>query len=120
VEFDDTAPTTDISLAELSRPRREFKEDAKKNNMLCGRKLKEKNKKKDAKLTNWFNPLHMASARYRRGACRSAMETKRDRAGGTKAQYQHLLEAHRASCRALDRPRGEGAGCFEVEGVCSA
>jgi hypothetical protein len=57
VEVDETAPATDITLAELSRPRREFKEDTKKGNKRCGRKQKEKNKKKDAKLTNWFNPF---------------------------------------------------------------
>jgi hypothetical protein len=57
VKFDETVPTTDIPLAELSRPHQEFKEDAKKNNTLWGRKLKEKNKKQDTKLTNWFNPF---------------------------------------------------------------
>ena len=44
-------------MAELSRPRRQYNEDSKKNNGPCGRKRKEKNKKKDSKLTNWFNPF---------------------------------------------------------------
>ncbi|KAJ7467330.1 hypothetical protein B0H11DRAFT_1814098, partial [Mycena galericulata] len=54
VDVDDNA---DITQAEVSRPRRQFKEDAKKNKKPNRRKQKEKNKKRDSKLTNWFHPL---------------------------------------------------------------
>ncbi|KAJ7114985.1 hypothetical protein C8R44DRAFT_881033 [Mycena epipterygia] len=54
VDYDRNANT---SLAEVSCPRRQFKEDTKKNKKLSGRKQKEKNKKRDSKLTNWFHPL---------------------------------------------------------------
>jgi hypothetical protein len=57
VAVDETGRSTDVTMAELSRPRRQFEEDAKKNNKPSGRKLKEKNKKKDAKLTNWAHPF---------------------------------------------------------------
>jgi hypothetical protein len=56
VERDETGPR-DKLLPEHSRPHRQFKEDLKKNNKLCGRKQKEKNKKRDAKLHNWAHPL---------------------------------------------------------------
>ncbi|KAJ6632261.1 hypothetical protein B0H10DRAFT_1639305, partial [Mycena sp. CBHHK59/15] len=45
------------TMAEVSRPRRQFKEDSKKNKKPSGRKQKEKNKKRDSKLINWFHPL---------------------------------------------------------------
>lgn len=53
----DETPAPDPSLAELSRPQRQFKEDTRKNNKPSGRKQKPKNKKRDAKYTNWFHPL---------------------------------------------------------------
>ncbi|KAF7371817.1 DDE-1 domain-containing protein [Mycena venus] len=45
-----------FKLAEDSRPRRQFKEDEKKNNKACGRMCKPENVKKDAKKMNWSNP----------------------------------------------------------------
>ncbi|KAJ6621668.1 hypothetical protein B0H10DRAFT_2187938 [Mycena sp. CBHHK59/15] len=53
VAVNEMGQSTDVTMAELSHPRRQFNKDAKKNNKPSGRKLKEKNKKKDAKLTNW-------------------------------------------------------------------
>jgi hypothetical protein len=52
-EFDETS--TSMQVAELSRPYRQFKEDAKKTNKLSGRK--QKNKQASAKQMNWFTPF---------------------------------------------------------------
>jgi tRNA uridine 5-carbamoylmethylation protein Kti12 len=54
VEHDET-PLPDPSLSELTRPRRQFKEDGRKQKKKTGRKLKKM--KRDAKYTNWFHPL---------------------------------------------------------------
>lgn len=43
------------SVPESSRPRREYKEDARKDNRPCGRKRK--HRKAASKYTNWFNPF---------------------------------------------------------------
>ncbi|KAJ7852106.1 hypothetical protein B0H13DRAFT_2398932 [Mycena leptocephala] len=53
----DEISTADPELPEHSRPRRQFKEDDRKNNKPCGRKPKPKNKKRDARYTNWFHPI---------------------------------------------------------------
>ncbi|KAJ7864094.1 hypothetical protein B0H14DRAFT_3605365 [Mycena olivaceomarginata] len=53
----DETPAPYPALPELSRPRRQFKEDGNKKNKPCGRKQKLKNKKRDAKTTNWFHPM---------------------------------------------------------------
>ncbi|KAF7366573.1 DDE superfamily endonuclease [Mycena sanguinolenta] len=45
----------DPRLAELTRPRRDFKEDARKNNKPGGRKRK--NQKRNAKYVNWQTPM---------------------------------------------------------------
>ncbi|KAJ7038755.1 hypothetical protein C8F04DRAFT_1255677 [Mycena alexandri] len=55
LDRDDTTPP--VLLPELSRPHHQFKEDDRKNNKPCGRKQKAKNKKRNAKYTNWFHPL---------------------------------------------------------------
>ncbi|KAJ6601520.1 hypothetical protein B0H10DRAFT_2230550 [Mycena sp. CBHHK59/15] len=55
VEFNETVANT--TMAEVSSPHRQFKEDSKKNKKPSGRKQKEKNKKRDSKLTNWLHPL---------------------------------------------------------------
>ncbi|KAJ6561307.1 hypothetical protein B0H10DRAFT_1801593, partial [Mycena sp. CBHHK59/15] len=47
----------DLTLPELSRPHRQFKEDSRKIKKPTGRKQKPKNTKRDAKYTNWFNPI---------------------------------------------------------------
>ncbi|KAF7330683.1 DDE superfamily endonuclease [Mycena sanguinolenta] len=51
----DNTMGSDPRLAELSRPRREFTEDVRKNNKPCGRKRK--HGKRDAKLVNWQSPM---------------------------------------------------------------
>ncbi|KAM6492213.1 hypothetical protein JOM56_011937, partial [Amanita muscaria] len=56
------------NIAELSRPRRQFKEDAKKKNKPSGQKAK--HEKNDAKQVNWQNPLiwpHIEAARKKAG-----------------------------------------------------
>ena len=51
----DTSSEIKLLVAEESRPRRNYKEDARKRNKPCGRKrLHEPTK---SKLTNWFSPF---------------------------------------------------------------
>ncbi|KAJ7210222.1 hypothetical protein C8J57DRAFT_1098259, partial [Mycena rebaudengoi] len=59
-EFDETPKASSSKIAEDSRPRRQFKEDLKKNNTTFGHKQLPKNTKTDAKQVNWRNPLIFA------------------------------------------------------------
>ncbi|KAJ7100368.1 hypothetical protein C8R44DRAFT_946758, partial [Mycena epipterygia] len=57
LEYDETPTSQPADLAELSRPRRQFKEDERKDNKPSGRKQKPKNKKRGAQRTNWQTPF---------------------------------------------------------------
>ncbi|KAF8185250.1 hypothetical protein K438DRAFT_1765899 [Mycena galopus ATCC 62051] len=69
-------------VAESSRPRRQFKEDAKKNNKPCGRKPNPENEQTDTKLTNYVNPLIWAQ-----------IETAALKASGTKWSQAEICRA---------------------------
>lgn len=68
VELEEFDTRASISVAELSRPRREFKEDRKKHNKPQGRKRQKTQEKSER--TNWFSPflwVHIEAAAVRAG-----------------------------------------------------
>lgn len=89
----DTAGESSLSVAETSRPRRNYNEDARKKNKPCGRKRI--HEPTTAKLTNWFSPLlwsQIETAAQQTGKPWSPREiTRRAKLLNTKA-FERLTE----------------------------
>ena len=95
-QFDETLTSGVGVVAELSRPRRQYKEDRQTKRKPQGRK-REKHQH-GAKRVNWQTPFLWSQIE----TCRQAMETTRNIARRAEDGSYPFFTAHRARYRSLD------------------